>query len=130
MASNSQSIYKSMALLYKLKVKEFFRRKELTLLSVPGSRRFWHSLNNFHIPPIECDGVHACDDLDKADMFSECFLAVYKLGGGSEPVFYGSISNALGDVLFDVPDDYNILCNINDRFALTPNGIPSMLFRK
>lgn len=47
-------------------------------------------------------------DLDKAVMFSECFSTVYEFDDGSEPVFHNSVSNVLYDVLFDIPDVYNI----------------------
>lgn len=44
-ATNFRSLYKFMSLVCKLKVKEFFRRKESIPLSAPGSRRFWLSLD-------------------------------------------------------------------------------------
>lgn len=52
-----------MLFVYKLEIKEFFRKKESLPLTAPASREFWRFLNSdfearVSIPPIERDGVH------------------------------------------------------------------------
>lgn len=56
----TQFTYKSMLRTSKLEVRDFFRRAESTLLSLPGSRRLWRLLSSEFNPrdsilPVECD---------------------------------------------------------------------------
>lgn len=132
MALNLHLIYKSILVIHRLKVKEFLRWRESTLrlahVNLCASLIKNLTLSFYSSYRMRTAYVFY-NDSDKPIMFNDLFSFVFELDDGSEPVFYGSVTNVLDDVLHIVFDISNMLYKVDVRFTLTLDGIPSILCR-
>ena len=105
------------------------------MLATKDIHKFWSFLRSKFkppspIPPIESGDSIIFADSDKAEKFRDYFSSVYENDNGTKLSLNCKSLSVLDNISFDVADVFGLLDKLDDRYTLTPDGIPSILLRR